>query len=62
MKAEIKEGKLIIEIELEPPTPSVTGKTLMVASTHGNQTTSAMIDGQRVVIGLNAYIRKPKDA
>lgn len=56
MKAEVKDGKLIIEIELQQPTPSATGKTLVVASTHGNLTTSAMIQGKPIVIGLNAYI------
>jgi hypothetical protein len=59
MQATIKDGKLMIEIELQtPPTPSASGKTLVVASTHGNQVTSLMIEGQPVVIGVNAYIKK----
>jgi len=60
MKAEVKDGKLLIEIELQEPTPSTSGKTLVVASSHGNQTTTAMFDGQPIIIGLNAYIRKLK--
>jgi len=59
MQATIRDGKLIIEIELQtPPAPSASGKTLVVASTHGNQATSLMIEGQPVVIGVNAYIKK----
>lgn len=59
MQATIKNGKLIIELELEKtPQPSASGKTLVVASTHGNQVTSLIIEGQPVVIGVNAYIKK----
>ena len=59
MQATIKDGKLIIEIDLQtPPVPSASGKTLVVASTLGNQVTSLMIEGQPVVIGVNAYIKK----
>lgn len=57
MEVTIKNNKLYIEIDLEKPTPSSSGKTLVVASTHGNMVTSAMIDGKPVVIGLNAYIK-----
>ena len=57
MKAEIKNGKLIIEIDMQPPEPSATGKTLVVASSHGNVATTAIVDGKPVVVGLNAYIR-----
>ena len=58
MTVDIKNGKLCIEIDLEKPTPSASGKTLVVASTHGNTVTTAMVDGKPVTIGLNAYIKK----
>ena len=59
MQATIKDGKLIIEIDLQtPPGPSASGKTLVVASTRGNQVTDLIIEGQPVVIGVNAYINK----
>ncbi len=62
MQATIKDGKLVIEIELQnPPTPSASGKTLVVASTHGNQKTDIMLEGQTVIIGVNAYIKKIKE-
>ena len=58
MEVKIENGKLIISIELQIPTPSASGKTLVVATTHGNVTTDCIIDGKPVVIGLNAYIKK----
>jgi hypothetical protein len=57
MTVEIKGNKLYIEIDLEKPTPSSSGKTLVVASTRGNAVTDAMVDGKPVTIGLNAYIK-----
>ena len=58
MLVSIKDKKLVIELPLnEKPTPSATGKTLVVASTHGNVATTAQVNGRPVVIGLNAYIK-----
>jgi hypothetical protein len=57
MKATIKDNVLIIEIPLHAPRPSATGKTLTVASSKGNQPTSATINGLPVIVGLNAYIK-----
>jgi hypothetical protein len=58
LKVEIKDNKLFIEIDLEKPTPSSSGKTIIVASTHGNTVTAAEVDGKPVIIGLNAYIKR----
>jgi hypothetical protein len=57
LKVEIKDNKLFIEIDLEKPTPSSSGKTLVVASTHGNIVTTAKVDDKPITIGLNAYIK-----
>jgi hypothetical protein len=59
MKAEIKDGNLVITIEadLQATRRSSTGKTRIVATSGGNQATTVMVQGQPVVIGLNAYIR-----
>ena len=57
LKVEQKENKLYIEIDLEKPTRSTSGKTLVVASTRGNVVTDVMIDGKPVTIGINAYIK-----
>ena len=57
MQVEIKNGDLVITIPMQKPTPSASGKTLVVASSHGNQPTSVQVDGKPVIVGLNAYIR-----
>ena len=56
MKVEIKGNDLIITIPMQKPTPSASGKTLVVASSRGNQPTSASVDGKPIIVGLNAYI------
>ncbi len=57
MKVTIKDNTLIIEIPLQTPRPSATGKTLVVATTSGNTTTNVEINGKPVILGLNAYIK-----
>ena len=58
MDVKIENGKLIISIDMQEPAPSASGKTLVVATTHGNMTTQCLVDGKNVIIGLNAYIKK----
>lgn len=40
-----------------PPAASKSGKSLVVASTQGNQPTDVKVDGKILTIGLNAYIK-----
>jgi hypothetical protein len=58
LKASIKNNLLLLEIPLQEPRPSASGKTLVVASTNGNTTTTVEVNGQPVIIGLNAYIKR----
>ena len=58
IEAKIEGNKLIITCDLEKPTPSASGKTLVVVSTRGNIKTSCMVEGKPLTIGLNAYIYK----
>ena len=51
-----KKKTITIVADLQEPTPSASGKTLVVASSRGNVTTQAQINGKNVVIGFNAYI------
>ncbi len=52
VKLEIKDNKLIIEIDLTMEFGlSKSGKTITIASTRGNQ----KIEGTDAVIGLNVY-------
>ena len=60
MKVELlKDGKVDVIVVTIPVTkrPSKSGKTVVVASTHGNQPTGLMIDGKPVILGLNAYVK-----
>ncbi len=45
-----------IPVNAAPPLSS-TGKTKIVASTHGNQPTPITVDGQTVKVGLTAFIK-----
>lgn len=57
MTARIENGNLVISIPMGTPAPSKTGKTLVVASTHGNKTTDVKVQGKPVTVGLNAFIK-----
>ena len=58
MKVVIEKSELVIRIPLGTPTPSASGKTLVVASSHGNQQTDCELKGfGRIVVGLNAYVK-----
>ena len=58
MNVEIKGKQMIITVDMQTPAPSASGKTLVVASSHGNQPTTATVDGKPVILGFNAYIKK----
>ncbi len=58
IEARIEGNKLIITCDLEEPTPSASGKTLVVASTRGNMKTDLTVNGKPLTIGLNAYTPK----
>lgn len=54
---------LVIRVPIQAPSPSSSGKTLVVASTHGNQRSGIQIDGKDVFVGVNAYVyAEPKKA
>jgi hypothetical protein len=58
LTAAIKGKQLIITIDLnDPPTPSGSGKTTVLASSRGNQPTSLTHDGKPVIVGVNAYVK-----
>ena len=58
MQVQIRDNKLFIEIDIEePPQPSASGKTIVVASTRGNVETDAEFDGKPLVLGLTAYVK-----
>ena len=57
MKVTVEGTELVIRIPMTKPVPSSTGKTMSVASSHGNQKTDVMIEGKPVIVGVNAYIK-----
>lgn len=59
MKVELVGGNLVITIpaNVENPPRSKSGKTKIVASSNGNITTSVLVKGVPLVVGMNAYIR-----
>ena len=59
LTATIEDGFLVIRVPINPtPTRSATGKTLVVASSHGNKQTEAKVNGKPVTVGVNAYITR----
>lgn len=59
MKTTIVGGNLIITIPIETTLqPSASGKTLCVATSHGNQKTGVQVEGREVIVGVNAYIKR----
>jgi hypothetical protein len=61
LTASIEGDFLVIRVPLNPtPTRSATGKTLVVASSHGNKETEVQVQGKPVHVGVNAYIHPGK--
>ena len=57
LTVKIADGIMTVTIPVkEKLEASSTGKTLSVASTHGNIKTECMVNGKPLTIGLNAYI------
>lgn len=59
MKAEIKDGKLVLTLDINAELePSTSGKTLVVASTHGTFKTGLKHNGKEICISSTAYIKR----
>ena len=56
MKVEVEKGRLVISLKLRKPSPSKSGKTLLVASTRGVRQSNVKIRGRRVRVNANAFI------
>jgi len=57
MDVKIDKNTITITMPISPR-PSASGKSTVIASTAGNQPSSAMYDGKPVIIGLNCYVKK----
>jgi hypothetical protein len=59
LMASIEGEYLVIRVPMNAkPTPSSTGKSLVVASSHGNKQTEVEIDGKPLFVGVNAYVAR----
>ena len=57
--AKIEGNELVVRLTLnDKPERSASGKTLVVASTRGNKETECVVNGKKVIVGVNAYIEK----
>ena len=55
LTAAIEGEYLVIRVPMNAkPTPSSTGKTLVVATSHGNKQTEVEVQGKPVIVGVNA--------
>lgn len=52
-----KKKTMTVTMPLGKPTPSASGKTLVIASTRGNLKTGVKYEGKEITLGLNAYIK-----
>jgi len=57
VKVDEKAKTLTVVMELDAPHESKSGKTMVIASTNGNQVTDATFKGKPIVVGVNAYYK-----
>lgn len=59
MEVTIEKGMLVIKMPLEEPKASGSGKTMVIASSHGNVKTSCIHpkSKQPITVGVNAYFK-----
>jgi hypothetical protein len=53
----IEHNELVLRMPLHEPVPSKSGKTMVVASTMGALPTYLSIEGSRLIVNANAYIK-----
>jgi hypothetical protein len=46
-----------ITVPLANLRPSASGKTRLVATSEGNKETTTVVEGRKVIVGVNAYIK-----
>lgn len=57
MKVTIENGELVVRLPIKPEV-SASGKSVVIASTRGNQPTTVQYDGKVVTLGVNAYVKR----
>lgn len=59
MDVKQKDGKLIITLDMQEPKISSSGKSKVIASSHGNQAVALNVDGKSTVayVGVNCFVK-----
>jgi hypothetical protein len=55
MKAKLQGKNLVIELPLQTPRPSTSGKTEVVASSHGVRRSAVKVNGKTVYVAASAF-------
>ena len=55
MTVKIENGKITIVLDIKEKI-SASGKSLIIATTGGSKNTEAEYNGEKVIVGVNAYI------
>ena len=58
MRVKVENGVLIMELPLQSPRPSKSGKALIVASTAGFQKSGVELQGKEISVSVNAIVPK----
>jgi hypothetical protein len=56
VQVKIVKGHVMITLPLQTPTPSATGKTLIVASSHGVKRSAVTLEGKVLCVNVNAFV------
>ena len=56
MQVKIVKGQVVITLALQTPTPSASGKTLIIASSHGVKRSAVTLEGKELCVNANAFI------
>ena len=56
MQVKIVKGQVVITLSLQTPAPSASGKTLIVASSHGVKRSGVTLEGKELCVNANAFI------
>lgn len=60
MQVTVEKNQIVITLDKNPkPIISSTGKTLQVATSHGNIPTNIEVDGLIMSVGVNCFTRNP---
>jgi hypothetical protein len=56
VQVKIVKGQVVIALPLQTPAPSASGKTLIVASSHGVKRSAVTLEGKELCVTANAFI------